>query len=211
MKLSSNLIKQKSEEYESQISKLKSEKKQLKTYALQLKSESENWAQEKKTLVVKIKDMEKSIENLKLNNFHNTEPPSEILNNHEIIQPEVNLTSAGFSYSNSNSNSYSNSISNSNSISTPKHKSFGSFHENYALDEFNLTAAAPATPSWKALFDSIQLTNTDNLNPRQSELSLLLRDSSIDTEGLTNKKIERNSVNLSSAQKLLLCHSPLGF
>ena len=103
MKLSSNLIKQKSEEYESQISKLKSEKKQLKTYALQLKSESENWAQEKKTLVVKIKDMEKSIENLKLNNFHNTEPPSEILNNHEIIQPEVNLTSAGFSSSNSNS------------------------------------------------------------------------------------------------------------
>ena len=38
--------------------KLKSEKKQLKTYALQLKSESENWAQEKKSLLVKIKDME---------------------------------------------------------------------------------------------------------------------------------------------------------
>jgi len=146
--------------------------------------------------------MEKSTENFKLNNLRNSESFSEISNNHEIIQPEGNLISA------------TTSSSISISISTPNHKSFGSCHDNGAVDEFNRTAektlfSALTTPSWKALFDSIQLTNTDNLNPRQSELSL--RDSCIDTAGLTNKKIERNSVNMSSAQKLLLCHSPLGF
>ena len=176
---------------ESQYIRSKAEKKQLKTYALQLKADAELWGHEKSEFSSRILALEVALAKSKEENLSKVTDAS--------LQPPEELKS--FSTGFNTPTDRVASISAIPYIHCPSSSS--SAYWDYDADKFlaNPDLVLLSSPSWREL-----------LVKAGGELEM---DQAKRSESLPRgEKNKRNSVSMkktSAAQKLLQVHSPLGF